>query len=811
MALAFTWRGNGVDLTDLQVYPAFGPFTVTSGVPFVLKLHARLPASTHNLVSVVCSNGQSLTRLSPRPGVEWAAASSKTYIYGFIPTSSGSFTFAADWGATAVAEFSWLGLDWTGGHTADGIWGAIIPDSTVWVPSLANANSIALPVQACWDSQNALLGTFHIGTGAATGVAPKDPGGGHPVPTELGEAPAGVSGSMTMMAEYLVGGDDTIGCTWTGSTFSNGGHVLEVRAAGTTMPPVAADVIGTPVHTTSGTSGSPYGSVTPNANALLLLLLCHSANSNGTLRTISSIGGTLAATWSAVSGATKDWDPVVSGVQRALVQQAQLGATPGSGTILPAYSGTTTGDHVIALQVAGAKTSGPIAQVGVASGDAGIAPSASLPSAPGTDSGTLVFIGSDPGGVGDVLPGPGFEELDEGSYASPNSKVNVFWRHSAVQTGGGTLPVAGDWFAIIMEVAPPVSATNGTATPAAVARTTTVPSASSVGAGVSLGTSVVSTASVPTTAAAGAGLASPSSVARSASVPAATASTVTDVAATPATVSRTSTVPAATGQGSATATPAATTGTAALPGAVGVATATAQPASVSSQAAVPAATATAAGNGLATPSAVARTSSVGAAVGIGNAATTPAVVARTAAVPLVTVTTATNGVAGPATVAPVASVPAATGLGTGVALPSAVAPTASVPQATGVAAGNGTATPATVVRLASVPAVVGMGGAVGAAAVSSRGSSVPAVLALGTAVANPGVVARFATLPAALGTSGAVASAQGFAALGNVPLALALAGQPLDFEGPLTASGVVPGGMVATLQGGGPRGTLVGR
>lgn len=122
-----------------------------------------------------------------------------------------------------------------------------------------------------------------------------------------------------------------------------------------------------------------------------------------------------------------------------------------------------------------------------------------------------------------------------------------------------------------------------------------------------------------------------------------------------------------------------------------------------------------------------------------------------------------------------ASVPQATAVGTtgggdGAATPSAVAATASVLVAQG--QGVGLASPAAVARSASVPAATGAGPGVALPATVARTATIPATDEVGNAAALPAAVARTASVPAATGQGAGLASPASVARTAAVPSAL---------------------------------------
>ncbi len=303
---------------------------------------------------------------------------------------------------------------------------------------------------------------------------------------------------------------------------------------------------------------------------------------------------------------------------------------------------------------------------------------------------------------------------------------------------GGTTTVQGVG---AVPAATAISATNGTATPAAVAGIGAVPAATAKVNVTALPAVTVGVGSVPAPTATGSAFAAPVATVGIGLVPATTAS------------------------GPATALPAQVVGTGLVPAATGTVGVTASPGAVAGIGAVPAPTAS--GTGVASPAATAGVGAVPAPPVAGVATALPAAVAGIGAVP--GPTAKGNATALPAATVGTGSVPPATAKGNATALPAATAGVGSVPAPTGSV--FVTASPAATVGVGSVPAPTAMGIAVASPARTVGIGLVPAPTAKGNATASPAVTVGVGSVPAptASGTVSATATPARVAGVGSVP------------------------------------------
>lgn len=317
-----------------------------------------------------------------------------------------------------------------------------------------------------------------------------------------------------------------------------------------------------------------------------------------------------------------------------------------------------------------------------------------------------------------------------------------------------------------------------TASPAAVATTTTVPAASVSAGATASPAAVVTSSTLPAASPSAGATASPASVASAATVPAATVTAASTVAATA--VASAATLPAATvtAGGSATANATTVASTAALPAATVGAGATTAPAAVATAATLPQATLSAGAS--ASPAAVATSAALPSATTTAGSTATPAAVASTTAMPAPSVTAGGAGTASPPTVATAATVPQAGRSAGASTTPASVATGATLPGAT-VGAG-GAAHPAAIASATALPAAGPTAGSSRTPASVATTSTVPAATARAGATATPVTLTVVSAIPAASVTAGAGATAtpQPVAALASV----------------LTAT--VTGGVVAT-------------
>lgn len=275
---------------------------------------------------------------------------------------------------------------------------------------------------------------------------------------------------------------------------------------------------------------------------------------------------------------------------------------------------------------------------------------------------------------------------------------------------------------------------------------------------------VAATAAVPSATVSAGALATPATVAAVAVVP--TATVQLGVLVTPFAVAATGSVPAPTVAAAATATPATVAATAAVPAPTVRLSVVITPSTVAAAAAVGAPTVSAGGSAAVTPSTVAAVAAVGAATVSAGATATPSTIAAVASVvaPTVRLSVALS----PATVAATASVAVPTVLAGGdVAVsPATVAATAAVPAAS-VSTGS-TATPSTVAATVAVPAAtVRLGVIIAPTTVAATAAVSAPTVRLGVLV-TPATVPATATIPAPTVTGGIVATPATVAAVAAI-------------------------------------------
>ncbi len=443
--ITFTSLGTpDVQLADQTSYttPAI---SVTSGVAVYACIEgSKAAGDLADPTTVTCSNGDSLTKISPI--LTWGSFVNKTWIYGFIPTTTGSVTLTCDWGAVTLTQFASNIVQAAGVYTAGGISGTYLIDSNVHVPTNANSTACSVPVQAAWDTHNAYLCFFLIGGSSAVPTASAG------TPVKIADVPN--SGVGQFSTWYKTGGADAIGVDWAAAgSLSNHQHMVELKANGSTSPTLRAEIIGTPIHTTTGATTHTYASISPQNNSLLVLLAETSATA-GNLRTVSSISGTLAVSWTQV-GTNLDHDTAGTPIQRMTVWTAPSGVG-NSGTVIMNVSATDTGASMVIVEITGAATSSYIVQSATNTGDAGTAVALASPmSAFGNaNNGTLAFVGEDLGSPtppGNIA-GAGFEKLEEGGYSNPSSTSVTIWRHSNDTTPTSTASGTADWGIFALEV-----------------------------------------------------------------------------------------------------------------------------------------------------------------------------------------------------------------------------------------------------------------------------------------------------------------------------------------------------------------------
>lgn len=218
--------------------------------------------------------------------------------------------------------------------------------------------------------------------------------------------------------------------------------------------------LSTPSLLDTATQGSgsslTSGTVSPSANALVLVFF---SSSGGVQRTLSSVSSTFSIDGSWVTEQEVDMDAIGSDQGTFVLAYAQTGASPGSGTVTVELSGNQGRSALHVIELTGHNTTTPISQSANGSATSGSV-SATLSSSPASSS-TVIGVGTGADADG-IAPDAAFTEIaDVGAYSTYTLRLaSAYDEASPVDTvTWDNFSLAGNRYAIIAEVAEASSGT----------------------------------------------------------------------------------------------------------------------------------------------------------------------------------------------------------------------------------------------------------------------------------------------------------------------------------------------------------------
>ena len=346
------------------------------------------------------------------------------------------------------------------------------------------------------------------------------------------------------------------------------------------------------------------------------------------------------------------------------------------------------------------------------------------------------------------------------SIGNSQNALPATWTQNSTSSGLGT------FWATVTHAG---GSEDGTATPAAIAATASLPAAQT-GAGASASPAAIATsATLPTATEQGGASASPAAItatvametaeldtlvaldaAITATVTIPQASTGASATATPAATTLVVTLPDPTDQGGATRSPAAVATTVTLPAPMPQAGSTRSPAAIPAPVTLPAVTASGGSAGTASPAAIPAPLAIPAATPQAGSTATPAAIPVIVTLPQASATGGSQGTANPAAIAATMTLLAVTPLAGSTAQPAAIAAPATLPPAAAGAAQ--TATPAAIGVVVAIPQASGQGGTSGTATPTAIAATVilPAVQLNYGSTATPAAITLLLEIPSPL-------------------------------------------------------------
>jgi hypothetical protein len=363
--------------------------------------------------------------------------------------------------------------------------------------------------------------------------------------------------------------------------------------------------------------------------------------------------------------------------------------------------------------------------------------------------------------------------------SNTNQALSAFSYDLGATSGVGVGPTditpdAGDEYISITIVAKAVpSSFGGTAEPAAIAAPVTIPAATGHAPATVTPAAISAPTTIPQATPLAGAVPTPAAIAAPVTVPQATplASSTTTPAATAVTV----TVPAATRQGGGDAAPAAIAAPVTLPAATPLASSTPTPAAIAVTVVIPAATASESGtNATAEPAAIAAPVTVPAVTTQAGAAPTPAAIAATSTVPQATPLASSTPT--PAAIAATTAIGQATPLASSTPTPAVIAVVASPLAAAASGSDAGTGTPAAITATATVPAVTAQASHTATPAATAVPITVPQATGHAPATVTPAAIAATAALGAVIAQAGSVVTPAVITAAATLPAPVIVAG-----------------------------------
>lgn len=225
---------------------------------------------------------------------------------------------------------------------------------------------------------------------------------------------------------------------------------FQLMAAGG-LPAIGFAQVGTPISTTTGANSYATASLTPSANALVLVAVINAKASAPDTPTLTGNG----LTWVQID--THTYSTIASATKRITLFRS-MGASPSAGAITADFAGASQlGCHIYVCQFTatdqtGSNGSGAIVQTVKNRGDASADPSVTLAALTGTRNAVFAVFGNLRNGFAGAVEGaPWVEDFDAGF----NTPATGAYAEHALATTDNTVVVtaaSSDWAGIAVEI-----------------------------------------------------------------------------------------------------------------------------------------------------------------------------------------------------------------------------------------------------------------------------------------------------------------------------------------------------------------------
>ena len=422
-------------------------YAKTAGRPVIMNICTRLAAGSIPPTTVTVSSGETPTLIFSSPG----GVASTFHIYGFIATSSGTFTATFDYAGVNQIENIWSAFEVENGETGDGILGLFVNGTRQnMYNSLTNGNARDIALQAVSNAANATL-VFAFCGGPERDFTPAHG------ETLIQQASAGAATTTTICHGYKVGGAVVTGTTWSGTSVSNGIGGIEIRAAGVPQPKISQSVLTASFDNTDSLTYTT-ASISPTANTGLILAFCANRSAGGGPQ-VPTLSGGPSVSWTQEADVTSN--TIATPNSRLTVWSAQSGDAPGSGAIT--FTTVTNVDICAVwavIEISGQNVTDFVLQPTTNRADAGANPSVTLAAFGNTANGTLGLFNYDAAVLGESTgEGAGFLRIVKQTATVPSNTLAVQFRNSN-DTSVDQTATSSDWAAVALELvaslAPPM-------------------------------------------------------------------------------------------------------------------------------------------------------------------------------------------------------------------------------------------------------------------------------------------------------------------------------------------------------------------